>query len=451
MPEQREAQAIQNADDLSWAVGNNALVHARKLLHAAHPGEIAHLLEAMPASQREVLWGLVKEEDRGDILANLNEDVLAHLAEHMDTEDLLEVVAGMAVDDLADMIQELPQTIGSELLRGMSHQDRQRIAAVLSYPDNTAGGLMNTDTVTVRADVDLDVVMRYLRMIGALPPHTDSLIVVDRFDHYLGLLPLSSLLTQDPDLTVAEVMDHEAQALNADSPDLDVVKRFEDRDLVSAAVVDENGKLLGRITVDDVVDVLREQADHSLLSMAGLNEEEDMFAPIMVSTRRRALWLGVNLITAFLAAWVIGLFENTIDQIVALAVLMPIVASMGGVAGSQTLTLVIRGMAVGQVGKANTRALLLKEAAVGALNGLAWSLVVAILAVLWFDDIRIGVIIAAAMLINLLAAALAGVALPLIMKRLNIDPALAGGVVLTTVTDVVGFLSFLGLATLFLL
>ena len=451
MPDHRESQIVQNADDLSWAVDNNALAHARKLLHAAHPGEVAHLLEAMPASQREILWGLVKEADRGDILANLNEEVLAHLAEHMDTEDLLEAVGGMAVDDLADMIQELPQTIGSELLRGMSHQDRHRIAVVLSYPDDTAGGLMNTDTVTVRADVDLDVVMRYLRMIGSLPPHTDSLIVVDRFDHYLGLLPLSSVLTQDPDLTVAEVMDHDAAAFSADNTDLEVVKRFEDRDLVSSAVVDETGKLLGRITVDDVVDVLREQADHSLLSMAGLNEEEDMFAPVMISTRRRAVWLGVNLLTAFLAAWVIGLFERTIDQIVALAILMPIVASMGGVAGSQTLTLVIRGMAVGQIGKSNTRALFLKEAAVGALNGLAWSVVVALLAVVWFNDIRIGFIIAAAMLINLLAAALAGVVLPLVMKRVKIDPALAGGVVLTTVTDVVGFLSFLGLATLFLL
>ncbi|MFP5506652.1 MAG: magnesium transporter, partial [Gammaproteobacteria bacterium] len=336
-------------------------------------------------------------------------------------------------------------------LRAMDQQNRHRLEAVLSYPDDTAGGMMNVDPVTVRADVSLDVVLRYLRLRGNIPDLTDSLVVVNRYEKYLGLLPLTTLLTSDPDKTVSEVMDREVEGIRADLPDVEVAKIFQDRDLISAPVVDSSGKLLGRITIDDVVDVIRDEADHSLMSMAGLDEDEDMFAPVVPSARRRAVWLGLNLVTAFLVSSVVGLFEGTIEKVVALAVLMPVVASMGGIAGSQTLMLVIRGIALGRLSGANARHLLIKESSVALLNGVVLAAVVAAITVLWFNDPRIGAIIAAAMVINLMFAALAGVTIPLVQRRLGIDPALAGGVVLMTVTDMVGFMTFLGLGTLFLL
>jgi magnesium transporter len=310
---------------------------------------------------------------------------------------------------------------------------------------------MDLDIVTVRANVSLDVVLRYLRLRGEIPDLTDSLMVVDRFDHYQGLLTLATLLTSDPEASVAEVMDREVDGILASTADDAVARLFEDRDLVSAPVVDEDGKLLGRITIDDVVDVIREEGDHSLMSMAGLDEEDDIFAPAVLSARRRAVWLGINLATAFLASWVIGLYESTLEKVVALAVLMPIVASMGGIAGSQTLTIMIRGLALGQVGPTNARTLMYKEILVSLMNSLIWSLVVAMIATAWFGNTEIGLIIAAALMINLVCAALAGFSVPLALKHVGIDPALAGSVILTTVTDVVGFMAFLGLGTWYLL
>jgi magnesium transporter len=333
----------------------------------------------------------------------------------------------------------------------MDHQDRVRLTTVLGYAEDSAGGLMNTDTVSVRPDVTLETVLRYLRMRGELPEKTDALFVVNRYDRYLGALDVTRLLTEDLERTVGEVMDPQAGGIPPEMPANKVASLFQDRDLMSAAVVAPDGRLLGRITVDDVVDVIREQADHSVMSMAGLDEEADMFAGVVPSARRRGVWLGVNLATAFLAAWVVGLFEATIQQIVALAVLMPIVASMGGVAGTQTMTLMIRGLALGQVERANARWLLGKEVAVALLNGLAWATVVAAVSMLWYHDWRIAAVIFLAMVVNLFAAALAGVLVPLGLKRLGVDPAVAGGVVLTTVTDVVGFASLLGLGTLALL
>jgi magnesium transporter len=298
--------------------------------------------------------------------------------------------------------------------------------------------------------VTLEVVLRYLRMRGELPDRTDRLFVVNRHDQYLGGIDLSRLLTEDPERAVGELMDSTIEGIAPDTPAQQVTKLFADRDLVSAAVVDQNGKLLGRITIDDVVDVIREEAEHSVMSMAGLAEEEDMFAGVVTSARRRAIWLSVNLATAFLAANVVGLFEATIEKVVALAVLMPIVASMGGIAGSQTLVLIIRGLALGQIEHTNARWLLIREVSVGLLNGAALATVVGLVAGFWFDDWRIGLIIFAALMINLFAASLAGVGVPLTLKRLGIDPALAGGVVLTTVTDTVGFASLLGLGAFFL-
>ncbi len=301
----------------------------------------------------------------------------------------------------------------------------------------------------MRSDVTLDVVLRYLRLRGEIPDLTDALIVVNRFDKFLGMLTLSRLLTSDLNLTVAEVMDREVEPIDANLSASEVARIFERLDLISAPVVDSDRRLLGRITIDDVVDVIRDEADHSLMSMAGLDEEEDMFAPVITSTRRRAVWLGINLLTAFLAAWVIGQFQDVIQKVVALAVLMPIAASMGGIAGTQTLTLIIRGLALGRVGKANSRWLMTKELMVGSLNGLLWAVVVALIAIVWFHDVMIGVFVGAAMIINLICAALAGFGIPLLLRRLGVDPALAGSVILTTVTDVVGYMSFLGLATHF--
>jgi len=423
----------------------------RSLIDQLHPSETADVLEALPPSERGVVWELVNPDLEGDVLSECQDEVRAGLLGQMAPYEVAAATRDLDADDAADILQDLPEPLVDEVLLAMDEQNRQRLASVLTYPEDTAGGLMNTDVVTVRGDVTLDVVSRYLRLRGAIPEKTDQLMVVDREGEYLGVLPLSEVLLRDPEATVGDLIVQDIAGLPASLPAKDVAKLFEQRDLVSAAVVDEVGKLLGRITIDDVVDVIHEQADHSLMSLAGLGEEDDMFAPVVVSARRRAIWLGVNLATAFLAAWVISRFEASIQQLVALAILMPIVASMGGIAGVQTLTIAIRGIAVGQLGAANARALMLKELAVGLINGLFWAMVVGGLAMLWFRDVGLGLIIGLAMVINLLTAASAGALIPLALKRLGIDPALAGGVLLTTVTDVVGFMAFLGLATIFLI
>ncbi|VAX06678.1 Mg/Co/Ni transporter MgtE, CBS domain-containing [hydrothermal vent metagenome] len=437
---------------LQEVLDSGTLQQVARMLNALRPAEIAHLLESLPLEEREIVWGLVADDCEGEVLVELADEVREDLVSKMDKEELLAAAEGMDTDDLADLLQDLPKTVTWELLDSLDNQRRERLESVLYYPEDTAGGLMNTDTITVRAEVTLDVVMRYLRRRkNKIPSQTDSLIVVNREDKYLGVLSITNLLTHEPADTVAEVMSLDVKPIPATWSERKVANRFEQHDLISAPVVSNEGKLLGRITIDDVVDVIREEGEHHFMGRAGLSEDADMFAPVVVSARRRALWLGVNLITAFLASWVIGLFEHTIEQIVALAVLMPIVASMGGVAGSQTLTLAIRGLALGQLSDTNARGLILKEMAVSLLNSLIWSVVVGVMVWLWFDSIDIALLIAAALTINLLFAAFTGAALPLLLDRLKIDPALAGGVLLTTVTDVVGFLAFLGLATLFLL
>jgi magnesium transporter len=436
---------------LTQALDSGAASQISNLLAQLHAAEIADLLESFPHGPREILWGLIDPDDHGETLVHLNDEVRADLIDTMNTADLVAATEGLDADDLADLFEDLPDAVIQEILHSMDKQHRERLVSVLHYPEDTAGGLMNVDTVTVRADVTLDVVLRYLRLHIDIPDNTDNLIVVDRNDNYQGVLSLTTLLTSDPELLVANVMDRETVAVTANTPDTEVARLFETHDLVSAPVTSETGKLLGRITIDDVVDVIREDADHSLLSMAGLDEEDDTFAPIIKSARRRAVWLGINLATAFLASWVIGLFQATLEQIVALAVLMPIVASMGGVAGSQTLIIVIRGLALGQIGNTNARWLMYKVLAVSALNGIGWAVVVAIIAATWFQDRTIGIIIGAALIINLIIAALAGLSIPFLLKTMKIDPAHAGTVILTTVTDVVGFMVFLGLGTIFLL
>lgn len=438
-------------EQLRQALDSGDAHQVRNLLSGLHSAEIADLLESFPHGPRETLWELVDPDDHGETLVEVNDEVRAGLIDNMEPHDLVAATEGLDADDLADLIQDLPGDVIQETLSAMDKQNRDRLVSVLHYPEDTAGGLMNVDTVTVRADVTLDVVLRYLRLHIDIPDNTDNLIVVDRNDNYKGILPLSRLLTNDPELLVAEIMNGETAAISATMEDTEVARLFETHDLLSAPVISEEGKLLGRITIDDVVDVIREDADHSLLRLAGLDEEDDTFAPVVKSARRRAVWLGINLFTALLASWVIGLFQATLEQVVALAVLMPIVASMGGIAGSQTLIIVIRGMALGQIGHTNARWLMYKELAVSALNGVGWAVVVAVIAATWFHDQTIGIIIGAALIINLIFAAVAGLSIPFLLQTMNVDPAHAGTVLLTTVTDIVGFMVFLGLGTIFLL
>ncbi|GGB83666.1 magnesium transporter MgtE [Marinobacterium zhoushanense] len=448
MSSQQDKQS--RLDMLGSALDKSEIRQLRYMLNKGlRPVEAAKLLEKTPPKERELLWNLLNQENEGKILQHLGDDLQADILSRMDANELLVVTEGLDSDDMADILQQLPETVMKELLRIMDKQNRKRVEKLLSYPEDTAGGLMNTDAVTVRPDINIETVLRYLRRHTELPQSTDSLFVVSRKDSFIGILPLSRLLTADPQVMVREIMQTDLAPIPADKPAQEVARLFEDQDLVSAPVVDEQGKLLGRVTIDDVVDVIREDADHSLMSMAGLDEDEDTFAPALRTTRRRAVWLGINLITAFIASAVIGLFEDTLEQVVALAVLMPIVASMGGIAGSQTLTLVIRGQALGQIERSNIGWLFNRELISGVLNGTLWALIVAAVAVIWFSDLTVGIVIALAIVINLLAGAMAGTLLPMILKSAGIDPALAGSVLLTTITDVVGFFAFLGLATLF--
>ena len=430
-------------------LGKGTFRQIKHLIDGLRPVEVARLLQSTPPASRSVVWELINKDVIGEVVEELPEDIQAEFLRDKNAEEVAEITEGLETDDIVDILQQLPEQVIHEVLAAMSDQDRTRVETVLVYDEDTAGGLTNTDTITVRPRFTLDVVLRYLRRHDELPPLTDNLIVVNRKDEYLGLLPLTKLLTNDPSTTVRDIMTSDINAIPADMPDTDVAKLFEQHDWVSAPVVNEHGLLLGRITIDDVVDVIREDADHSLMSLAGLGEDEDTFAPIARTIPRRALWLGINLLTAILASSVINIFQDTIDKVVTLAVLMPIVASMGGVAGSQTLTVMIRGMATGHVGKNNINWLLVKEFGVGAINGCLWALVMGGIVAVWFNDPLIAVIIGLAMIANLVTAALAGTVLPMLLKSLKIDPALAGGVTLTTITDVVGFLSFLGLATVF--
>lgn len=436
---------------LSQALDSGRLASVRRMLNTLTPGEIARVLESLPPEKRTVAWGLVDPEDDGEVLVHVAEEVRDSLLAEMDTAEILAAADSLDLDDLADLLDDLPSQITEEVLRGMDRENRVRLEQVLAYPEDTAGRLMNPDVVTVRADVTVDVVLRYLRMRGELPSHTDHLFVVNRRGQYLGWLSLTQILVGQPDQSVAELIDDSQAAIRADVTAAEVAQEFENHRYVSAPVVDDDNVLIGRITVDDVLDVVREEAEHSVMSMAGMSEEQDMFAPVLTASRRRLIWLGINLLTAFFSAWVIGHFEATLEQVVALAVLMPVVASMGGVAGTQTLTLIVRGLALGQVSWDNARSLLWREIRVGLINGVVLAGAVGVVAGLWFGSWLIAGVIAAAIAINLLAAAGSGVLIPLLLRRFAIDPALAGGVVLTTVTDVVGFLSFLGLGTLILL
>jgi len=437
-------------DRLHNTLEKGTKAEVKVLLKKLHSSEIADILESLPQNLRDKLWKqkTLKQEK---ILPHLSDGVRGEFMQDMPPARAAAAVVGMETDDAVDVLQGLSDERVEKVLQAMDSQNYRRLMQVLFYPENSAGGLMNTDVLTVRTKMTLKMVLRYLRRLGKLPEKTDVLMVVDCNNCYRGVLLITDLLTNPSQLTVEEVLSTDIEAIPAHLEEKEVALLFEQRDLLSAPVVDKQGILVGRITIDDVVDVIRAQADHNLMGSAGLDEEGDMFAPVLTTTRDRALWLGINLATAFLAAYVIGFFEATLEKVVALAVLMPIVASMGGVAGSQTLTIVIRGMAVGQITDTNAPFLLRKELAVSLLNGIMWAFIVAIIVILWFDSIKLGLIIGSALIINLFCAALAGVLIPLLLRRLSIDPALAGGVVLTTVTDIIGFGAFLGLATVFLL
>lgn len=419
------------------------------LMDELRPEELADLLESSPTAHRLALWDLCNRELQGELLQHIDEDIVPALLEAKSATEIADVLENIDDDDSTDILQQLPDTLTRQVLQAMDSQDRSRVENLLSYPEDSAAGLMNTDTISVRAQVTVDVVLRYLRRHSELPPTTDKIFVVSANDEFIGLIPFTVLLVSKPSMTVADVMVTEAHTISAEMSAHDVAQVFERYDLVSAPVLDEDNRLLGRITIDDVVDVIIEEADHSILGMAGLTETEDHFAPILQTARSRAVWLGANLITAFIAASVIDIFKDTIEKVVALAVLMPIVASMGGVAGSQTLTLVIRNMAQDDLFDTHLAWLTRREVAVGTLNGCLWALVVAVAASIVFQDYHLGIIIAVALVINLVVAAISGALLPSFLRSIGIDPAIAGTVILTTITDVAGFLSFLGLATWF--
>lgn len=439
-------------DELTEVLDSGAILKAKNLLNSLYPSEIADVIESSPRNRRDLIWKLVENDNKGETLAELTEEIRGNLLDELidkdGTEGLVKIAQNLDTDDLADIIQSLPANLTQKTIKSLDKQNQDRLARVLSFPDDTAGGLMNTDTINIRSTVTVDVLLKYLRRLKKLPEQTDIVFVTDIMDKYFGFVSIQDLLVSDTGTFISKIMTKDLNIINPNTNQHEVARIFENADLVSAAVVDKNGILLGRITIDDVVDVIREEADESVLNMAGLKKEDDIFAPIIQSTKRRSLWLGANLITALLAAASIGIFEATIEKVVTLAILMPIVASMGGIAGMQSLALVIRSQALDQIGSSNSGLLIYKEAAIGFLNGILWSSVVAILVYLWFDSIFLGFVIASALMINLVIGAISGVSLPLVLSKLNIDPALAGGVILTTITDVVGFISLLGIATI---
>ncbi len=429
----------------------------QQTLTSLHPSEIARLLESLTPGKRKIIWQLVDQDDEGDVLKELVEDVRQNLIGEMDATELIAATQDMELDDLADLLVDLPETVTEQVITALDRQDQIRLESVMSYDEDTAGGLTNPRIISVRRGITIEVLMRYLKRLNKLPEHTNYIYIVNRNDEYLGALKLVDLFLEDKNKPIETIMDESVKAMLADEDVKQVAMDFQNLDLISMPVIDEKNRLLGQITVDDVVDVIQDQVNSEIFNMAGLDDEDDIFAPVILSTKRRAVWLGVNLITAFVVAGAIGLFQEILQQIVILAVLMPIVASMGGVAGNQTLILVIRGIAMGKIQRSNARKLLIKEGSVALLNGFIWSIVVSVLAVVLFLDAdfqnywKIGIIVGAAMLLNIFASAIAGVSIPFLLKKMGIDPALAGGVLMITLTDVLGFVTFLGLATLFLL
>ena len=419
------------------------------LLKKLSSSEIAHVLESSPPKQRKLLFSLLETNEEGDVLADLGEEIQQELVSSISNEELAEAVKELEPDETVDILQNLPEDRMNSILSKMSYRDRKRIEIGLTYPENTAGGLLNTDVISVRPNHSIEVVINYLRDQDELPDNTDKIFVVNKEDIYIGELAISKIITCKPNLTVREVMDASNIPIVVSQNDKEVATIFERNDIISSAVIDESGRLLGRITVDDVLDVIREDADQNFLGMAGV--AEDTFAPPGRAAKSRVFWLSMNLFTAFIASLTINIFKDVLDQIVYLAVLMPIVASMGGVAATQTLTIVLRGLTLEQINASNLNWLFKRELAVSIINGIVLSIFVGIATYFWFNEITLALLISFALIINLVSSVVAGVFVPIILRSFNQDPAISGSVVVTTVTDVVGFLSFLGLATIFLI
>jgi magnesium transporter len=455
MPQQTEEGRAGLLDELREALAEGAMERAAAELRELYPSEIADLLESFPPEERLDLWALVEPNIKGDVLTEAHGEVRRQLIDETGADELVAAMQRLDLDALSDIYDELPAGVVDAVLSAMDAQRRERFNLVRTYPPDTAGGLMDVDALAVRPDVTLRMVQSYLSRYraehGRLPAHTDAVMVTDLPGRYIGRLAVTDLVSLDLERRVHDVMDRETDPFAADTPASRVARRFEDEDLISAAVVDAGGRLIGRITVDDVVDVIREQAEHSVLAGAGLDEAEDTFAPALPSAGRRAIWLGINLVSAFGAAWVISHFADSIDRLVALAVLMPVVASMGGVAGTQSLALVIRGIALEHVKEGNRMRLFRKELAVGLINGLLWALAVAVVTTIWLDQPILSLVFGVALVLNLLWGVAAGTLIPLALARMRIDPALAGGVILVALTDAFGFFVFLGLASLLLL
>ena len=428
---------------------NLSLNQIRRLLNKMSSSEIAHALESSPPKQRNLLFSLLKTEEEGDVLSELGEEIQQDLISSISNEELAEAVKELELDEIVDILQNLPEERMKKILSGMSQIDRKRIEVGLTFPENTAGGLLNTDVISVRPENSIEVVTTYLRGQKKLPENTDKIFVVNNENEYLGELTISNIITSNPSMIVREIMETSSMPLSVNMDDKDVATTFERNDLISSAVVDDNGKLIGRITIDDVVDVIREDADQNLLGMAGV--AEDTFAPPGRAAKSRVFWLSMNLVTAFIAASAINLFQDALDKIVYLAVLMPIVASMGGVAATQTLTIVLRGLTLEQINTSNIRWLFKRELAVSIINGIILSVLVGTSTYLWFQDKLLAILISCALVINLVSSVIAGILVPLVLRKFNQDPAIGGSVVVTTFTDVIGFISFLGLATLYLI
>ena len=428
---------------------NLSVNQIRRLLNDMSSSEIAHALESSPPKQRSIIFSLLETEEEGDVLFELGEEIQQDLISNISNEELTEAVKELELDEIVDILQNLPEERMKKILSNMSKVDRQRIEMGLTYPENTAGGLLNTDVISVRPNNSIKEVLSYLRDQKELPENTDKIFVVNNDNNYLGEMPISKIITTDPVMNVREIMETDMPAIDVNLEDKDVATIFERNNLISSAVIDHKGQLIGRITIDDVVDVIREDADQNLLGMAGV--AEDTFAPPGRAAKSRVFWLAMNLVTAFIAASTINIFQDVIDKIVYLAILMPIVASMGGVAATQTLTIVLRGLTLEQINTSNIKWLFKRELAVSIINGIVLSTLVAVSTYLWFQDYTLAVLIASALVINLISSVIAGILVPLILRKLNQDPAIGGSVVVTTVTDVVGFFSFLGLATIYLI
>lgn len=443
-------QDMPRHDLVESLVHKQNLTELQKKLDELHPADVAYILESLPLEQRLEVWELVKAERDGEILLEVSDAVRQSLIADMDSDELLAVAEQLDTDELADLAPDFPKDVLQELLDSLDIQNRERLQSALGYPDDAVGALMDFDIVTIREDVSLEVALRYLRRLGSLPDHTDKLFVVDRNEILQGVLPLKRLVVKDLDLTVADVMADDPVVFHPEDEAGEAATAFERYDLVTAPVVDQSNKLIGRLTVDTVMDFIREEAESDMLSMAGLREEEDLFASVWKSVQNRWTWLAINLVTALIASRVIGLFEGSIEKIVALAALMPIVAGVGGNSGNQTTTMIVRGLALGQIASHNARSLLLKELGVSLLNGIVWGGVLGLIAYGLYNNAALGLVMTGAMTLNLLLAAIMGVVIPLAMTKLGRDPAVGSSVLITAMTDSGGFFIFLGLATIFL-